>query len=132
MKSNKFNASWQLARVQAKSIKDVDAKIWHVLRHFDENKNEHDKDRVLNWLNTTAIAYKDVEIKEKFNFAKSLVNSAAVVDEDNKCVLSDISRDDILLIRKDLSKRKYNFQFKKTPQAHINFMEMIEEILNAH
>ena len=66
MKSNKFNASWQLARVQAKKIKDVFLKVEHVMLYFTKNTNIHDQDRVLNWLATTAMAYRDSATKEIF------------------------------------------------------------------
>ena len=42
---------------------------------------------------------------------------------DNVNNLEDISTNDLLKVFKDLSKRKYNFQFKSVPKDHTNFMD---------
>ena len=60
MRSNKFNIHWQIVRVKARSIKDVDAKVDFVMDFLNSNKNVHNKDRVSNWLKMTSYAYKAV------------------------------------------------------------------------
>ena len=132
MKSNKFNASWQLARVQAKKIKDVSLKVEHVMLYFTKNTNIHDQDRVLNWLATTAMAYRDSATKEIFSQAANFVRSIECDSYDNTSTVQNLSINDIKLVHKDLASRKYGFQFKKVPQAHIDFVIELEGIINAH
>jgi len=132
MKCNKFNAAWQLARVNAKGIKDVDEKIITVLRHFDSTYTKQDKCRVLNWLRMTKLAYKDQQIKDKFDFAIESMQMTSPDKDDNGSMLDDLNSRELETIYKDLKSRKYNFQFKKVPVAHTAFMQELEEAINAY
>lgn len=129
MKSNKFNASWQLARVQAKNIKDVDKKIEFIMNYYNENMTAQDKMRVLNWLKMTKVAYTG-DIRDKFDDPIELVQILKTTVNDNDTTLDDLTYKEVELIYKDLSKRKYGFQFKSVPKAHIEFMEQLEQKLN--
>ena len=40
-RANKFNIHWQIVRTNARDIKDVDAKINHVMNYLNANKNIH-------------------------------------------------------------------------------------------
>ena len=130
-KANKFNIHWQLARTQVRKIKDVDAKIKFIMNFLDRNKNIHNYGRVHNWLKMTGVAYKDDKRKKfedavsKLEANKSKYSSAA----DNENDLSKMSKDDLKLVYKDLSKRKYGFQYKTVPQAHTDFMDKLKKAL---
>jgi hypothetical protein len=123
-RTNKFNIHWQIVRTQARDIKDPDAKIKHVLNHLNSNKNIHNFGRVHNWLKMTGVAYKD-DVRDKFDQAASALEKRKgefSSTEDNENDLSKISKEDLQKVHKDLSKRKYGFQYKTVPKAHTDFM----------
>lgn len=130
-KANKFNIHWQLARTQVRKIKDVDAKIKFIMNFLNRNKNIHNYGRVHNWLKMTGVAYKDdkrqkfVDAVAKLEANKSKYSSTA----DNENDLSKMSKDDLKLVYKDLSKRKYGFQYKSVPKAHTDFMDKLKKAL---
>lgn len=130
-KANKFNIHWQLARTQVRKIKDVDGKIKFIMNFLDRNKNIHNYGRVHNWLKMTGVAYKD-EKRQKFVDAVSKLEdnkSKYSSTQDNDNDLSKMSKDDLKLVYKDLSKRKYGFQYKSVPKAHIDFMDKLKKAL---
>ena len=124
MKVNKFNIHWQIVRVDAKSIKKVDEKIKFIINFLNSNKNIHNYERVLNWLKMTSLSYEN----NRGIFNNCIHNIENNYNEYQSCVdnvnnLEDISTNDLLKVFKDLSKRKYNFQFKSVPKDHTNFMD---------
>jgi hypothetical protein len=128
---NKFNIKWQIVRTHVRSIKDVDAKIKYVIDYLNQNKNIHNYGRVHNWLKMTGVAYKD-DKREKFMSAVAAVENdknkyGATQDVDND--LTKVNRDDLMKVYKDLSKRKYGFQYKTTPKAHTDFMDKMRKAL---
>lgn len=130
-RANKFNIHWQLARTQVRKIKDVDAKIKFIMNFLDRNKNIHNYGRVHNWLKMTGVAYKD-EKRQKFVDAVSKLEDnkskySSTSDNDND--LSKMSKDDLKLVYKDLSKRKYGFQYKSVPKAHTDFLDQLKKAL---
>lgn len=122
----KFNAAWQLQRTKAKLIKNVDQKILFVCSYFFQNKTVQDKQRVLNWLNMTKVAYKENMVRCKFDVALNEVKQVCVVQDDNTYTLDDLTIEEVKQVYDDLKKRTYNFQFKKVPKDHIKFMELLE------
>lgn len=125
MKVNKFNIHWQIVRADAKSIKKVDEKIKFIINFLNSNKNIHNYERVLNWLKMTSLSY---ENNNRVIFNNCIHNIENNYNEYQSCVdnvnnLEDISTNDLLKVFKDLSKRKYNFQFKSVPKDHTNFMD---------
>lgn len=127
----KFNASWQLARVKARDIKTVSDKIKFILGYFSKNCTKADKERVLNWFKTTKLGYPKtaVNINKEFDIGIDKVQSKNCTTQDNSSKISDLSVNEIKLILQDLNKRKYNFQFKRTPKEHINFVQALEKEL---
>lgn len=130
-KANKFNIHWQLARTQVRKLKDVDAKIRFVMNFLDRHKNIHNYGRVHNWLKMTGVAYKGDQ-REKFEDAVARLEAnkskyASVDDNEND--FSKVSKDDLKSVYKDLSKRKYGFQYKSVPKAHIDFMDRLKKAL---
>lgn len=119
MRSNKFNIHWQVVRVNARAIKDVSAKVAFVIDWYNTNQNVHNYDRVSNWLKMTSYAYED---KSAFT---SIEVSNNMNDIDNN--LSSVSKEDLRMVFKDLSKRKYGFQYKSVPVAHTEFMLELEK-----
>lgn len=131
-RANKFNIHWQIVRTQARDIKDPDAKIKHVMNHLNSNKNIHNFGRVHNWLKMTGVAYKGDD-RSKFEQATGALEkrkSEFSSSEDNGNDLSKVSTADLQKVHKDLSKRKYGFQYKTVPKAHTDFMGQLKSELD--
>lgn len=130
-RANKFNIKWQIIRTQARDIKDPSAKIKHVMNFLDDNKNVHNYGRVHNWLKMTGVAYKGDD-RDKFETAANHIEnrkSDYSSSDDNENDLSKISTDDLKKVYKDLSKRKYGFQYKSVPKAHTDFVQQLQKEL---
>lgn len=123
-KANKFNIHWQLVRTQARDIKDPDEKINHVMKHLNGNKNVHNYGRVHNWLKMTGVAYKGDDRKKFEDATRALEKRQHEFSstDDTANDLSKVSKEDLEKVHKDLSKRKYGFQYKSVPKAHTEFM----------
>jgi hypothetical protein len=131
-RANKFNIHWQIVRTQARDIKDPDAKIKHVMNHLNSNKNIHNFGRVHNWLKMTGVAYKGDD-RAKFEQATGALEkrkSEFSSSEDNGNDLSKVSTADLQKVHRDLSKRKYGFQYKTVPKAHTDFMDQLKAELD--
>jgi hypothetical protein len=129
---NKFNIHWQIVRTNARDIKDVDDKISYVIEFLNKNKNIHNYGRVHNWLKMTSVAYKG-EKREKFVAILSKVEDNKedyASKEDMSNDLNSIPKEDLEKVYKDLSKRKYGFQYKSVPKAHTEFLNKLEEVLD--
>lgn len=131
-RANKFNIHWQIVRTQARDIKDPDAKIKHVMNHLNSNKNIHNFGRVHNWLKMTGVAYKGDD-RAKFERATDALEKRKnefSSSEDTGNDLSKVSKEDLQKVHKDLSKRKYGFQYKSVPKAHTDFMGQLKAELD--
>lgn len=128
MKVNKFNIYWQIVRVKARDIKDVDEKINFVVEFLEQKPNTHNLERVRNWLKMTSLGYTGAN-RKKFEKVLEALDGESYSSKDLPNDLTKIRTADLQLVHKDLSKRKYGFQFNKTPQAHIDFMEALEKEL---
>lgn len=126
-KANKFSLPWQIVRVEARSIKNVSQKINKIVAFLYDNPNAHNYERVMNWLKMTQVAYKGDDrllfdpIIQTLTVRKPRFDSQT----DTHVDLSKFSTADIQLVLKDLSKRKYGFQFATTPKDHIAFVEAL-------
>jgi hypothetical protein len=127
--TNKFNFAWQLARVQARKIKEVPGKIAYVLEYLQHNPNVHNYDRVRNWMRMTELGYKgDKKATEAFQRALTDLDGSKqkyADTEDNEVDLAVVSTADINEVLEDLAKRKYDFQFGSTPKDHTEFVETL-------
>ncbi|MFA7127910.1 MAG: hypothetical protein WC136_01935 [Sphaerochaeta sp.] len=133
MKVNKFNPLWQIARLRAKEIKNVNEKIKFIMEYLERNKNIYDKNRVENWLKTTRMAYKATPLNQlKFDKALTKIPQMQFDFNDNNSQITDLSLKDAKDVLRDLKKRKYNFQFNKAPQDHIEFVAKLEEYINTN
>lgn len=130
---NKFNIKWQIARVNARDIKDVDDKINHVMNFLDSNKNAHNYGRVHNWVKMTGVAYKGDDRKKFEDTLDSMEKNREKYSssEDNDGDLKKIPTEDLRKVHKDLSKRKYGFQYKSVPKAHTDFMNQLDNELKS-
>lgn len=131
-RANKFNIHWQIVRTQARDIKDPTKKLNHVMDYLNNNKNVHNFGRVSNWVKMTGVAYKgaDREMFERAHDALSKRTQEFGSKDDNDHDLSKVSTDDLRKVHKDLSKRKYGFQYKSVPKAHIEFMDQLKAELD--
>lgn len=128
---NKFNIHWQIVRVDAKAIKDPQSKIDYVMKYLNDNKNKHNYSRVYNWLRMTGFAYKN---DDRIMFERAVIALAErsnefMSDVDNDNDLSKVLASDLLKVHKDLSKRKYDFQYKSAPKDHGGFMVKLEHAI---
>ena len=123
---NKFNISWQLVRVKARKIKDVENKIDFVLDFLKKNNSKENFGRIVNWLKMARLGYKDMNKRQLFIDALNLIGKNKYDARDNVNDLSLIISDDLLMVYKDLSKRKYGFQYKSAPKSHIEFVTKLE------
>lgn len=128
---NKFNIAWQIERVKARSIKDVNQKVKHVVSFLNKNKSKENYERVLNWLKMTKVAYRSEAQRKIFDDAIAKVSKVRYSGSDSSNDLSKISTNDLQMVLKDLKSRKYGFQFKKTPQQHTDFVSAIEKELES-
>lgn len=133
-KTSKFNISWQIVRVNARRIKDVNDKVRYVLNFLKENPNRHNYERVHNWLNMTKLGYKSAPEKTKiFDSALDYIEhhkkDKFSAEEDSSDDLKSISTEDLQKVYKDLKQRKYGFQFKSIPKEHIKFLSVLEKEL---
>jgi len=121
---NKFNSAWQVVQYQAKSIKTVQDKINLVQDYFKKNNNIHDKERVLIWMKMTLLGYKKSAPETSLLFNKDIdtINETHCTQEDNKSEIKDLSTQEIKDLIKDISNRKYNFNFnEKIPLSFLYF-----------
>jgi len=129
-RTNKFNIKWQIVRTDARDIKDPSKKLSFVLNFLKNNPSKQNYDRVANWVKMTGVSYKG-EDREKYEKAyetlKSNQDDYKEGDEEND--LSKASTSEIEKVYKDLSKRKYGFQYKSVPKDHIAFMNELENEL---
>lgn len=132
MKVDKYAIDWQIIRVKARSIKNVAEKVSYVMDWFEKNQSYQNYERVLNWLKMTKVSYKDKVIRDAFDASIDLtVKSKRLFTQEEKTKeLSDIDTADLILVFKDLQKRKYGFQYKKVPKSHTEFMRKLEKELN--
>jgi len=131
---NKFNIHWQIIRTKARSIKDFNEKISYVKKFLNEHPNKNNFGRVLNWVKMTGVAYPaGSKAQQAFIDAENDLKSNQekyTSEDDNSNDLGKITTDDLNLVYKDLKKRKYGFQYKSVPKAHIEFVERLEQELN--
>mgnify|MGYP003630828843 CR=1 FL=1 len=119
---NKFNIRWQLVRVKAKKIKDVENKIEFVLNFLKKNNSKENFGRIINWLKMARLGYKDTNKRQLLDLAEKI--KCDVRDKVND--LSLIISDDLLMVYRDLNKRKYGFQYKSIPKSHIEFVTKLK------
>ena len=127
MHVNKFNIHWQIARCEAKMLASVDDKCQHVLRFLDQNPCIQNYYRVLNWFQTAKLGYSQLE-RTTFDWYLRQLSQKSYAHrlEDIDNYFSEIATEDLLMVRRDLSKRKYGFQYAgRVPQQHVEFMESL-------
>jgi translation elongation factor P/translation initiation factor 5A len=132
--TNKYNLAWQIVRTQVRKIKEPDKKLWEVLNYLTVNPNKHNYNRVLNWIKMTAKGYKAsdttaVLVYEEAARVLSNQQNKYSSEEDNIIQFKDVADQDLLDVHKDLSKRKFDFQFKQVPKDHTDFMKKLEQEL---
>ena len=133
-RTNKFNIHWQHVRASVRSIKDVTQKVEYVVSFLNKNPNIHNFNRVMNWLDMTALGYpKDSEQRQVFYDTKSQLEEqkdkfSSFEDSDND--LSKIPTPDLESVWKDLKKRKNNFMHGGVPpKDQVDFMKNLEQEL---
>lgn len=133
MKVNKFSILWQIARTEARAIKDVSEKIEYVLDFLNMHANVHNYGRVMNWAKMTGIAYS--KGSEQRKLLDAFVSYLEVYEDHYKDIkddsndLTDIKTEKLRLVLKDLESREYKFQYTLAPKAHIEFVKNLKKEL---
>jgi hypothetical protein len=131
-RADKFNIQWQVVRTDARAIKDPGKKIQFVLNFLNKHKNIHNYGRVHNWLKMTGVAYKG-DVRKKFEDAVAKLekrHGEFSSTQDTDGYLSKMTTAQLQKVYKDLSKRKYGFQYKNVPKAHTEFMGRLKAELD--
>ena len=128
---NKFQIHWQIVRVKARKIKDVERKIDFVKQFLISYDSLENKERVKNWATMTSMGYRDKSIKDLFKAFLQWISSYSYNSKDLHNDFAEHPNEDLLLVYKDLSKRKYGFQYSKTPKSHIDFMDGLSDYLSS-
>lgn len=125
MKVNKFHAPYQVLRVDIRSEKDPKKKVWMMRTFLDKEKTYENYIRLKNLARTTAMAYRDPEVKSVFADFIDEINSMEITEHEVAPKGPEtLSTSDLEKVLKDLGTRKYDFQFKgKAPQDHVDFVE---------
>tara|TARA_R110002126_G_scaffold223163_1_gene368221 strand:+ start:180 stop:599 length:420 start_codon:yes stop_codon:yes gene_type:complete len=126
---NKFQIRWQLIRTQAKKIKDVDLKVQFVIDFIIQYPSKENYARVKNWMVMSAMPYKEAQCKMIFTEGKQLLETIEYTMEDEANDFEMFTDQQLMLVYKDLNKRKYTFQFDKAPTTHVRFMESLKDYL---
>ncbi len=130
MRSNKWNISWQVARVRAKKIKDIQMRVdfmheWLLIHNYRVNI-----DRIANWLRMSMMS---ANYESTIIYKKALYKLLEVRDLEEGDLPNDVkayARDPIIEdVLKDLEQRTYSFQFKKLPPGHYEFIKRIKDVL---
>lgn len=134
--TNKFDIHWQYVRVLAKNFKKLSAilgqfpdELVMVKKFFENSPNEENRKRIDNWIRMKIVAVSGTKRDECEDFLKYIENFQIDRPVSN-LPLDEFRRHDIEYVLQDLSKRKYAFQYNKTPQAHVDFVQRMQDILN--
>ena len=130
---NKFNTLWQIARVEAKNIKDVDQKIEHVKKCLLDNPSPENLGRVTNWTSMTKLGYKKSSMESvlKFeDFLDYLDNNKQKFNAADKDVdLYNIPEDIFSELYSDLIHRSNNFQHRgKRPETMSQYLAKMKQV----
>jgi len=130
MKTN-WNISWQVARVRAKRIKDVQEKVDFMHDWLFEFNAYDNISRIKNWLrmsimsasNDNKIIYR--EALDGWLYEAERCDPTAFL-EDVSNETNDFSKEQLQMVLDDLEKRTYTFQYKgKRPKGHVKFVERL-------
>jgi hypothetical protein len=133
MRSNKWNINWQVARVKAKQIKDIQERVNFIQEWLSQFNHYHNIDRIRNWLRMSIMsANRDSKQIYQNALDKLFVSESCGQFEykDMKDEMNEFSSDQLQMVLNDLEKRTYTFQYKgKCPPKHIAFVERLQDAL---
>lgn len=132
MRSDKWNISWQVARVRVKRIKDVREKVEFMQEWLHRFNYYPNVDRIRNWLRMSIMSAnsKTGEIyKEALTNLEHYAKHHQFESGDMNNDIYEFETYQIADVLKDLESRTYGFQFKKPPKAHITFVERLQHAL---
>jgi len=130
-KTNKFHPHWQIIRVKAKREKEVYSKVSGVSKFLQSYPTKENAARVFNWAIMTKMGYKDSYSKAAFDPLIGYIKENEFLKSEGEIEpLTVLNDKDLLAVYNDLRKRKYGFQFNKTPKDHIGFIEKLELEIN--
>jgi hypothetical protein len=126
---NKFDAYWQLVRVDAREYKDVRQKVLFVTSFLRSHPSYENAQRVLNWAKMSRVAYRDKDKQQYFDVLIDYIDNGdfneSVLELASPVVYSDR---DLLRVYNDLKKRKNDFQHGGVmPKDQAQFMVELED-----
>jgi hypothetical protein len=124
---SKFNIHWQVVRTRARELKNPKDKLALVNQHLQSNPSKQNLNRVQNWTKMTSLGYRGDDKKYFQDYDSHLSKHKDIYNKEEKTEdFSKVSASDLSMVHRDLSKRKYGFQFKSVPKAHNEFMKKLE------
>ena len=76
---NKFDAYWQLVRVDAREYKDVRQKVLFVTSFLRSHPSYENAQRVLNWAKMSRVAYRDKDKQQYFDVLIDYIDNGRVL-----------------------------------------------------
>jgi hypothetical protein len=129
MKSEKYILRWQIARIQAKKVKNIDTKIFIIKKYFRTYPSLNDKDRVLNWIDGSIIGYKDITSKRKLGDFKIQIENTEVLPIDfSDSHFAEYNEKTLIELVKDLYKR--NKKWADKGYIHKSQVEFLTKLYN--
>ena len=126
MRVDKYNIEWQVIRVKARQQKGASNKVNLVIGWLLGRGGQKNKERVINWLIMSRMGYKDQVSKAYYTQALEeleFTNFSEIKESNN---FSKNSNEDLLMVHRDLARRKWGFFYDKAPKSHVRFMNELE------
>jgi len=123
---SKYDLDWQVFRVNQKKLPDIDSKLKSVHMFFRYHKNIADRERVLNYLEGLAIAYRGEERQLIRDFAADLAKMR--VSQENRIEFdpSKYTLEELMEVVKDLFARNKKWLLKGyRHEEQINFLRKL-------
>jgi hypothetical protein len=129
---NKFSTEWQIVRVEARKLKLPAEKVALVHRFLRGNPTFENAQRAKNWAAMTKVAYREDKDKRHFDVLLDYIRDGDFDKKEKELdPPEDHNSEDLLMVYKDLKKRKNNFMHGgKAPKDQVEFMAKVEKVLD--
>ena len=123
---SKYDLDWQVFRVSLKKLSDIDSKLEAVFEFFESHLNIADRERILNYLEGLAIAYKDDDRQTIRDFAADLAQISVSPENRISFDPSKYSKVELMGLAKDLLVRTKKWLLKGyRHEEQINFLRRL-------
>jgi len=134
MRSNKWNISWQVARVRAKKIKDVQERVEFMQEWLNQHNHYENVDRIKNWYRMCIMSSggdRRAVYQKAYDQLADYVRTHEFIKEDMRDELDDFEKWQLRDVLNDVDARRYDFQYRgKQPPGHKQFVQRLENVLS--